>query len=162
MLWKALRQNQREVVRIDPDDAKIWIVGVVSGHVLQDLQELVAVWERQEVEPDLTFKCRERKYRLTPTWIFLLGKRNNMYSIHVVLLEMGKIGFTEQPRMILISCSGYSPTSQTYSLHAVSSRWPWRACFIVSQPYGTDKNLKRYQLNQPPVLVDKFYDVHFG
>lgn len=36
-------QYQREVVRVDPDDAELGVVGVVSGHVFQDLQELVSV-----------------------------------------------------------------------------------------------------------------------
>lgn len=39
-----MRQDQRKVVRVDPDDAELWVVGVVSGYVLQDLQELVAIW----------------------------------------------------------------------------------------------------------------------
>lgn len=38
-----MKQNQREVIWVDPDDAELWVVGVVSGHVLQDLQELIAV-----------------------------------------------------------------------------------------------------------------------
>lgn len=41
------RQNQREVVWVDPDDAELWVVGVVSGHIFEDLQELVAIWEQQ-------------------------------------------------------------------------------------------------------------------
>lgn len=45
-----MRQNQREVIRVDPDDAELRVVGVVSGHVFQDLQELVAVWGRQSRE----------------------------------------------------------------------------------------------------------------
>lgn len=38
-----MSQNQREVIRVDPDDAELWVVGVVSGHVLQDLQELITI-----------------------------------------------------------------------------------------------------------------------
>lgn len=52
-----LKQNQREVIWVDPDDAELWVVGVVSGHVLQDLQKLIAIWEesREVLEPTLRF-----------------------------------------------------------------------------------------------------------
>lgn len=40
-------QNQREVIRVNPDDAELRVVGIVSGHVLQDLQELVAICAQQ-------------------------------------------------------------------------------------------------------------------
>lgn len=39
-------QNQREVIGVNPDYAELRVVGIVSGHVLQDLQELVAIWEQ--------------------------------------------------------------------------------------------------------------------
>lgn len=42
-----MKQNQREVIGVDPDDAELGIVGVVSGHVLQDLQELITIWGQQ-------------------------------------------------------------------------------------------------------------------
>lgn len=42
-----MRQNQREVIRVDPDYAELGVVGVVSGHVFQDLQEFIAIWEQQ-------------------------------------------------------------------------------------------------------------------
>lgn len=44
-------KNQGEVIGVDPDDAEVGVVGVVSGHILQDLQELVAIWE-QKTEGD--------------------------------------------------------------------------------------------------------------
>lgn len=40
----VMRQNQWEIIRVDPDDAELRVVGVVSGHVFQDLQELIAIW----------------------------------------------------------------------------------------------------------------------
>lgn len=43
-----MRQNQREVIRVDPDDAELGVVGVVSGHIFQDLQEFIAIWEQQQ------------------------------------------------------------------------------------------------------------------
>ena len=46
-VYLMLKQNQREVIWVDPDDAELWVVGVVSGYVLQDLQELIAIWERK-------------------------------------------------------------------------------------------------------------------
>ena len=46
-VYLMMKQNQREVIWVDPDDAELWVVGVVSGHVLQDLQELIAIWERK-------------------------------------------------------------------------------------------------------------------
>lgn len=44
-VYLMLKQNQREVIWVDPNDAELWVVGVVSGHILQDLQELIAIWE---------------------------------------------------------------------------------------------------------------------
>ena len=41
-----MRQNQREVIRVDPDDAEVREVGVVSGYLLQDLQELKTVCKK--------------------------------------------------------------------------------------------------------------------
>lgn len=35
--------HQGKVIRVDPDDAELRQVGVVSGHLLQDLQKLIAV-----------------------------------------------------------------------------------------------------------------------
>lgn len=45
-----MTQNQREVIGIDPDNAELRVIGVVSGHVLQDFQELVAICGRQNRE----------------------------------------------------------------------------------------------------------------
>ncbi len=39
-----IRQNQREVIGVNPDNAELWVVGVVSGHVFQDLQEFITIW----------------------------------------------------------------------------------------------------------------------
>lgn len=42
---------QGKLVRVDPDDAEVGVVGVVSRHLLQELQELVTVCARvQEKE----------------------------------------------------------------------------------------------------------------
>lgn len=41
------KQNQRKIIRVDPDDAELWVVGVVSRYVFENLQKLVAVWEQQ-------------------------------------------------------------------------------------------------------------------
>lgn len=38
--------HQGEVVRVDPDDAQVWVVSVVPGHLLQGLQELIAICSR--------------------------------------------------------------------------------------------------------------------
>lgn len=35
--------HQRKVVRVDPHDAQVGVVRVIPGHLLQDLQELVAI-----------------------------------------------------------------------------------------------------------------------
>lgn len=43
-----MRQNQREVIWVNPDDAELRVIGVVSGHVFQDLQELIAIWGWQD------------------------------------------------------------------------------------------------------------------
>lgn len=95
-----MRQNQREVIRVDPDYAELGVVGVVSGHVFQDLQEFIAIWEQQSrgtwaylqvLKTINRGKNRETNREKAQTWIFLLSKRNNMYSIHVVLLEIKKI-----------------------------------------------------------------------
>lgn len=37
--------NQRKIIRVDPDDAELRVVGVVSRYILENLQELVAIWE---------------------------------------------------------------------------------------------------------------------
>lgn len=34
---------QGKLVRVDPDDAEVGVVGVLPRHLLQDFQELVAV-----------------------------------------------------------------------------------------------------------------------
>lgn len=41
------KRNQRKIIRVDPDDAELWVVGVVSRYILENLQELVAIWEQQ-------------------------------------------------------------------------------------------------------------------
>lgn len=40
-------QNQRKIIRVDPDNTELWVVGVVSRYVFENLQKLVAVWEQQ-------------------------------------------------------------------------------------------------------------------
>lgn len=34
---------QGKLVRVDPDDAEVGVVGVLSRHLLQDFQELITV-----------------------------------------------------------------------------------------------------------------------
>lgn len=56
-----MRQNQREVIRVDPDDAELGVVGVVSGHVFQDLQEFIAIWEQQQRNLSLPSGAKDNK-----------------------------------------------------------------------------------------------------
>lgn len=56
-----MRQNQREVIGVDPDDAELWVVGVVSGHVFQDLQELITVWGQRNLSSHSGAKEKTRK-----------------------------------------------------------------------------------------------------
>lgn len=39
----ALLSHQREVVRVDPDDAEVGVVCVVLCHLLQDVKELKTI-----------------------------------------------------------------------------------------------------------------------
>lgn len=92
-------QNQRKVIRIDPDNAEFRVVGVVSGHVFQDLQELISIWGWKSRTWAYLQVLKKKKSQITETkrqktleseaqtWIFFLSKRNNMYPIHVVFLE---------------------------------------------------------------------------
>lgn len=41
------KQNQRKIIWVNPDDAELGVVGVVSRYVFENLQKLVAVWKEQ-------------------------------------------------------------------------------------------------------------------
>merc|ERR1719348_2298968 len=56
--------QQREVVWVDPDDAEVGVICVLTGHLLQDFQELKTVW------------------------VILLSKGNNVLSINVILPDL--------------------------------------------------------------------------
>lgn len=55
---------QGEVIRVNPDDAKIRVISVILGHRLEGLQELIAIleetqvrsvrWGREERDPEGT------------------------------------------------------------------------------------------------------------
>lgn len=38
-----LKSHQREVVRVDPDDAEVGVVRVIFCHLLQDVKELKSI-----------------------------------------------------------------------------------------------------------------------
>lgn len=85
------KQNQRKIIRVDPDDAELRVVGVVSRYVLENLQKLVAVWKQQRRSVNAIQDAkdsRRRGWKKVQTRIFLLCKCNNVYSIQVVLLEL--------------------------------------------------------------------------
>ncbi len=41
--WQA-DLYQGEVVRVDPDDAEVWVVSVLTRHLLQDFQEFKTIY----------------------------------------------------------------------------------------------------------------------
>lgn len=45
-----MRSYEREVVRVNPYDAQVRVIGVVSSYLLQDLQELIAILEVTHTE----------------------------------------------------------------------------------------------------------------
>jgi len=53
-----MSRHQREVVRVNPHDAELGVVGVVPGNVLQDLQELVAICGPTFQQKDVTVSYR--------------------------------------------------------------------------------------------------------
>lgn len=86
------KRNQRKIIRVDPDDAELWVVGVVSRYILENLQELVAIWEQQrrsvKAVQDAEDGRKEQMGKKVQTRIFLLCKCNNVDSVQVVLLEL--------------------------------------------------------------------------
>lgn len=40
---KKMPSDQREIVRVDPDDAEVGVIGVLASHLLQDFQEFKTI-----------------------------------------------------------------------------------------------------------------------
>lgn len=65
--------HQRKVVRVDPHNAQVRIISVVPGNLLQDFQELKAVWKDRGTSRALsckhpaTFACGVSDF-LHPLW----------------------------------------------------------------------------------------------
>lgn len=64
--------HQRKVIGVDPYDAQVRVVCVVPGNLLQDLQELIAIWSRRQ----------EGWVSSAHTW-FLRGKAECRFSMRV-------------------------------------------------------------------------------
>merc|ERR1712002_990518 len=59
-----VRNQQGEIIRVDPDDAEVRVICVLTCHLLQDFQELKTIW------------------------VIFLSKGNNMLSIDVILPDL--------------------------------------------------------------------------
>lgn len=113
---------QGKLVRVDPDDAEVGVVGVLLRHLLQDFQELITVWVSVQNGSDKWAGHYARWNPESQTWVVLLGEGNDVLSVNVVLLWKRK----DAENVRVCQCKQILSESFSYPnlIHAVRVKLP--------------------------------------